>query len=64
MITCDTIRGKFVVAEQTLGIVLGFRNGRVKVKWFQMTALCPSVPGYYPWGALKVVSDDEYVYGN
>jgi len=51
----------FAIAEETLGIVLGFHktSGRVKVKWFKMTALCPQTSGFWPWGSLKVVCEAQ-----
>jgi len=54
----DPLRGTYNVCEDTSGIVLGFTNGRVHVRWFQMGANpSPVDTGYWPWGSLKVYSN-------
>jgi len=49
--------GHYEVKEDTLGIVLGFHYGRVKVRWFDdfMGVVNRHGPNYWQWGHLKVI---------
>ena len=58
----EPTHGKWLVREDTSGIVLGFhpKNGRPKVQWFTMgNTPTPDRPGFWPWGSLKVYSESR-----
>ena len=52
---------EWVVRTDTRGIVLGFKNGRVEVKWLPNVGGTPTPQetGYWPWGSLKVYSESR-----